>query len=565
VSEQIRMPRLGAAGWARWAWRQLTSMRTALLLLLLLAVAAIPGSVLPQRRIDPVRVQSYLAAHPVAGPWLDRLGGFDVYASVWFSAIYLLLFVSLLGCVLPRSRQLWRTWRAEPPRTPSRLDRLPAHRSAPVAMAPDEALAAARAALRRRRYRVADHRDLAGPDGAAAGQDADGVSASLAAERGYLAEVGNLAFHLALLGVLVSVAAGSLFGWSGEAIVITGRTFANILPSYDSFRAGSRVDAADLSPFWFRLDDLQVRFEERAAGNQFGAPRDFRAEVSVHPAPGAPAEQQTLRVNDPLSVGGARVFLVGNGYAPELTVRDGQGRIAFSGAVPFVARDSSYTSTGVVKVPDALPQSLGVGAMLLPTAIRASNGQPISVFPDARNPVLLITAYTGDLGLDSGVPQSVYSLDVRKMKQLQSSPGQPFSAMLAPGDAVRLPGGAGTVSFDGLRRYAALDIRHDPSSGWALAAALLALGGLVISLSVRRRRVWVRVRFAAEGGPARTVVEVAGLARRDDPGLDAEIAAVLAAITGVQGDVPAAPGDAGEPEVIGLPEEALDDAVTVKE
>ena len=87
----------------------------------------------------------------------------------------------------------------------------------------------------------------------------------------------------------------------------------------------------------------------------------------------------------------------------------------------------------------------------------------------------------------------------------------------------------------------------------------------MISLSVRRRRVWVRVRSAADGGPARTVVEVAGLARRDDPGLDAEIAAVLAAITGVQGDDPAAPGDAGEPEVIGLPEEALDDAVTVKE
>jgi cytochrome c biogenesis protein len=550
VSEEIRMPRLGAAGWARWAWRQLTSMRTALLLLLLLAVAAIPGSVLPQRRIDPVRVQSYLAAHPVAGPWLDRLGGFDVYASVWFSAIYLLLFVSLLGCVLPRSRQLWRTWRAEPPRTPSRLDRLPAHRTAAAAMAPEEALAAARAELRRRRYRVAEHDEVTGP-------------ASVAAERGYLAEAGNLAFHLALLGVLVAVAVGSLFGWSGQAIVVTGREFANVLPSYDSFRAGSRVDPAGLSPFWFRLDDLQVRFEERAAGHQFGAPRDFRAEVSVHPSPGAPAQRQTLRVNDPLSVGGARVYLVGNGYAPQMTVRDGQGHVAFSGAVPFVARDSSYTSTGVVKVPDAQPQPLGVAAMLLPTAIRASNGQPISVFPDARNPVLLITAYTGDLGLDSGVPQSVYSLDVRKMKQLQSGPGRAFSAMLAPGDAVRLPGGAGTVSFDGLRRYAALDIRHDPSSGWALAAALLALTGLVISLSVRRRRVWVRVRSAGDAEPARTVVEVAGLARRDDPGLDAEIAEVLAAITGVPDGRPAAPPGAGEPVVIGL--EALDDAVTVKE
>jgi len=565
VSEQITMPTLGAAGWARWAWRQLTSMRTALLLLLLLAVAAVPGSLLPQRRIDPARVQAYLAEHPTAGPWLDRLGGFDVYSSVWFSAIYLLLFISLLGCVLPRSRQLWRTWRSTPPRTPRRLDRLQGYRSAGVPLPPEAALDAARATLRRRRYRVAAYYEPGGPDG--------GGPASLAAERGYLAEAGNLAFHLALLGVLVAVATGSLFGYSGQALVVTGRDFENALPHYDSFRAGTEVDATDLVPFWFTLDDLQVRFEERAGGHQFGAPRDFRAELSVHPAPGAPARPFTLRVNDPLSVGGVRVFLVGNGYAPRLTVRDGQGRVAFAGAVPFVVQDSRYTSTGVVKLPDALPQPVGLVGVLLPTAMQAPTGQPVSVFPDARNPVLLITAYTGDLGIDSGVPQSVYTLDVRRMRQLESAAGQPFSAMLAPGETVALPGGAGTVRFDGVLRYAALDIRHDPSSGWALAAALLALTGLVISLSVRRRRVWVRVRPADPHDPAaRTVVEVAALARRDDPGLDAEVAAVLAALqpSPPDGVVPAdgvAPvhGEAaadGEAEQAGAPGRP---PVTVKE
>ena len=558
------MPTLGAAGWARWAWRQLTSMRTALILLLLLAVAAIPGSLLPQRRIDPARVQAYLAEHPTAGPWLDRLGGFDVYASVWFSAIYLLLFVSLLGCVLPRSRQLWRTWRSTPPRTPRRLDRLPGYRSAGVRLPPEAALDAARAMLRRRRYRVAGYD---GPD------SPDGGTASLAAERGYLAEAGNLAFHLALLGVLVAVATGSLFGYSGQALVVTGRDFENALPHYDSFRAGTKVDAAELVPFWFTLDDLQVRFEEQAGGHQFGAPRDFRAELSVHPAPGAPARPYTLRVNDPLSVGGVRVFLVGNGYAPQLTVRDGQGRVAFAGAVPFVVQDSRYTSTGVVKMPDALPQPVGLVGVLLPTAMLAPTGQPVSVFPDARNPRLLITAYTGDMGLDGGVPQSVYTLDVRRMRQLQSGPGRPFTAMLAPGDTVQLPDGAGTVRFDGVLRYAALDIRHDPSSGWALAAALLALTGLVISLSVRRRRVWVRVRPADPHDPdARTVVEVAALARRDDPGLEAEVAAVLAAmqpappdgVAGTDGEA-AADGEAARTARLQQAGAAQRPPVTVKE
>ncbi len=100
---QSRPAALGVVGWLRWTWRQLTSMRVALLLLMLLAVAAVPGSVLPQRPQDPARVAEYLADHPDLGPWLDRVGAFDVYASVWFSAIYLLLFVSLVGCIVPRT------------------------------------------------------------------------------------------------------------------------------------------------------------------------------------------------------------------------------------------------------------------------------------------------------------------------------------------------------------------------------------------------------------------------------------------------------------------------------
>ena len=70
-------------------------MRTALVLLFLLAVAAIPGSVLPQRSVNIENVAAYYRAHPQLAPQLDRLGGFDVYGSAWFAAIYLLLFTSL--------------------------------------------------------------------------------------------------------------------------------------------------------------------------------------------------------------------------------------------------------------------------------------------------------------------------------------------------------------------------------------------------------------------------------------------------------------------------------------
>ena len=87
----------GLLGWLRWGWRQLTSMRTALILLFLLAVASVPGSLLPQQGIDPAAVQQYYASHPGLAPWLARLSLFNVFAAPWFAAVYLLLFLSLAG------------------------------------------------------------------------------------------------------------------------------------------------------------------------------------------------------------------------------------------------------------------------------------------------------------------------------------------------------------------------------------------------------------------------------------------------------------------------------------
>lgn len=531
----IDLPRLGARGWIRWAWRRLTSMPTALMLLMLLAVAAVPGSVFPQRRIDPAQVDQYLSDNPTSGPWLDRLGAFDVYASPWFSAVYLLLFVSLVGCVVPRSRLHWRAVRAAPPAAPRRLERMPAYARAHVAAPPDEVLAAARTALRRRRYRRAD------------GVDGDTV-VSVNAERGYAAETGNLVFHLALLALLVGVAAGSFLSYSGQAIVVVGQTWANTLPGYDSFAPGRAVDADNLPPFSLSLDRLDVQFEKEVGGNQFGAPRDFEAALTVRTSPGADPEPRILRVNKPLDVGGTRMFLVGNGYAPVITVRDGGGQVAYSGPVPFRPRDANYNSSGVVKVADARPQQLGLRAFLIPTYAPGPDGQPFSVFPDADNPRLIFNAWTGDLGLDTGTPQSVYVLDTTKLTQLTSG-GRPFEGNLAVGQTATLPDGAGTVTFEGLRRYAALDIRSDPTKLWVLAAATLSLAGLILSLFVRRRRVWVRAAPApGDSGEVRTLVEVGGLSRSEDARLADEVAALLAECTGSAGDAVAnGPAERVEP------------------
>jgi cytochrome c biogenesis protein len=114
-----RGTRLGVSGWLRWSWRQLTSMRTALILLFLLALASVPGSVLPQEGIDPAAVTQYYQSHPALAPILNRLSLFSVFAAPWFAAIYLLLFASLAGCVLPRTVRLVGSARQRPPRAPA--------------------------------------------------------------------------------------------------------------------------------------------------------------------------------------------------------------------------------------------------------------------------------------------------------------------------------------------------------------------------------------------------------------------------------------------------------------
>ncbi|PPK93515.1 cytochrome c biogenesis protein [Kineococcus xinjiangensis] len=539
-------PALGPGELLRYAWRQLTSMRTALFLLMLLAVAAVPGSVFPQRDIDPVAVRRYLVEHETAGPWLDRLQVFDVYSSVWFSAIYLLLFVSLVGCVLPRALVHARAVRARPPRTPARLARLPEHRQVAVAAAPADTARAAEEVLRSARFRV-DVREEPG-------------GSSAAAERGHHRETGNLVFHLSLVGLLVSVASGSLLGYEGQRLVVEGETFVGVRGDWDSFAAGPWAGEEDVPPFALRLDRMDVEFEEDQA-SALGQPRLFAADVTYTPRPGAEPRTQTVEVNTPVEDDGVQINLSGNGYAPVLRFTDGQGRVVHTGAVPFLPQNANYDSRGVLKVPDATDASgeqvqLGFQGVFLPTVTRGEDGTPRSIFPGDANPMLALVAYTGDLGLDDGTPQSEYVLDLAGLHAVRGADGRPIGYQLTPGQSVTLPDGLGTLTFEGVTRFASFDVRHTPGQSAALLFSLLATAGLSASLFIPRRRVWVRVRpaaggsgGAAGGSPGGSTVEVGGLSRGSDAGLAAEVDVVVQRLAERLGEPPGARADGAAPGV----------------
>lgn len=528
--DSITQPRLGFVGWLRWGWRQLTSMRTALILLLVLAIAAIPGSIFPQRMADPNGVTQWERDNPDLFPVLDALKLFDVYLSPWFSAIYLLLFASLVGCVIPRIRHHAKALRARPPRTPARLQRLEDYRAVmrdPAGDADAEAAASASVDVATKQLKALGYR---------VERYDRGRTFSVSAERGYWRETGNLLFHLALVGVLVTVGIGGGFSYTGQRVIVEGETFANTLIDYDSMNRGRFVGDDALAPYSMRLDSFDVTYQPYGEPGS-GQAGDFSANVTVQEN----GEERTgaVKVNEPLAVADDDVFLLGNGYAPTITVRNAADEVVFTGSVPFLPQDNNMFSLGIVKVTDGMPEQLGIRALFYPTAATGADGTIASAYGDLVNPLLTLDVFEGDLGVNEGVPRSVYVLDTTELTQLTGRAIGEKSIELSPGKTADLPNGLGTITFEddspegatdvsqSVKRFASLQIHRDDSGPLVLGFALLALAGLMLALFVPRRRVWVKA--TAEAGAVN--LEYAALARGEDPTLAAAVDDLVAGHT----------------------------------
>jgi cytochrome c biogenesis protein len=496
-----RAGELTAWEFVRWSWRQLTSMRTALILLLLLALGAIPGSVIPQTGVDALKTQDWQTAHPHLTPIYQKLGLFSVYHSAWFAAIYLLLMVSLVGCIVPRLFGYWRSFRRPPPAAPRNLTRLPDHASYTTDEEPDVVLTRAARRLSRG-HRVSTSPATEGGDG------------WVAAERGQFREAGNLLFHLSVLIVLVGFGIGSLFGYKGGVILVVGNGFSNSLTQYDDFAPGSLFNAGNMEPFCFTVHPpFQVQWVD--SGPDQGMARGFQANMTYRDScqgnrsSWSPVQKYDLRVNHPLTIGGTQIFLIGHGYAPVITVRDGQGHTLYDGPTVFLPESSNFESFGVVKAPGLTAgHDIGLEGLFYPT-FALVNGNPINVMGQLKNPTISLLAYVGDLGLNDGIPQSVYEMDKGNMRELKKPDGKMFRVDLQPGHTVKLPDGAGSVTFHGVKQWTRLQISRTPDVWLTLLGVILALVGLLGSLFIRPRRIWVRARKEDDV----TLVEVAALDR----------------------------------------------------
>ena len=473
-------PELGTTSLLRFLWRQLTSMRTALILLLLLGVASIPGSIFPQRTQSPLKVREYFDDDPNGAKWLDRFYLFDVYGSPWFSAIYLLLFISLVGCVLPRSFHYFKEIFKAPPAAPSILNTMESFQVSPASLERAEAW------LKKNRFRISKTSD------------------SISAEKGYLRETGNLLFHLSLIVVLLGIAGSSVFGMRGEAIVNVGERFINTPTNYDNLTPGRFFSLESLPTFTIRVNNFSATYDRNTS-----QALDYELKVTTKDSLDSSEVNQIVKVNKPLTFGSTRVYLQANGYSPLVTVRDSAGIVKFEGPVPFLPQDSNLSSIGAIKVPDMEPQ-IGFVSSFFPTAARDEVRGGFSSFPELLDPRLLVSVWKGDLKMDDGVPQSIYRIDTTDMERIglwALSIGESYSFEV------------GSITLNGVVPWVNLQVVRDPGKQYALIGSILAIVGLLISLFIRQRRIWVR----EVGGS----LEIAGLALNKLPGLEDEIGKMI--------------------------------------
>ena len=507
----------------RNTWRTLTSMGTALVLLFLLALAAIPGALLPQRSLNAAKVDGYLAEHSLIGPWLDRVEAFDVFSSFWFTSIYALLFISLVGCLTPRLLEHVRGMRATPVAAPRNLTRLPKHHAEEVAGEPDAVAAGVERRLKG--WRRVTRRD--------------GDVIEISAEKGYFREFGNIVFHFSLLGLLVAIAVGKLFGYEGNVIVIAngGPGFCSASPAaFDSFRAGNTVDGTSLSPICLRVNDFDAEYLPSGAAVGFAANVEYQAGADLDTDTWRPYR---LEVNHPLRLGGDRLYLQGHGYAPTFTVTfpDGQTRTQ---TVQWRPDDPlTLLSSGVIRVdppggtyPDAgdrRKNQIAIQGLFAPT--EQLDGKLLSSsFPAMNDPAVAVDVYRGDTGLDTGKPQSIFALDPSLIEQKRLV--KQARVNLRTGESTTLDDGT-VVRFDGAVPFVNVQVSHDPAQVWVLVWSMSMMAGLVVSLIVRRRRIWVRMSPAA---PGTVSVELGGLARTDNSGWGDEFEKLTARLLSPSGE-----------------------------
>ena len=423
---------VGDIGFA--AWRLLTSVRFAVIQIIVIAVAGVFGTLLPQMPASAVQDPSQYAQQiqmihtqyaglvalgiPI-GPALvdvfDRLGLLHVFSVWWFTTLLALLAVSIVVCTLDRTPRLWRQVREVRVGQPAGFfDPRLANRAEVAGELDADAVVSV---LRRQRFVV---------------RRGEGV---VYGDRNQYFRLATLLTHAGLVLFLLAAAITGAFGYQTVLVLGDGQTApvqpvgtpGNLIIKNIQFGAPTRTNGT-FADFWTKIEVYQ----------------DGRA-----------IAQKTIHVNDPLTVNGFVIHQNTFGPAANLEIHDARGRLVWTGPVLLAGT--------LVGLPQGFLTIPGSSTGLLVVLDRAPSGAPRLTLQ----------------GLTAGADGSTQTAFMESLSE-----GQTSAAATTGGYSVRW---TGTSAFSGLV------VRRDPGEMLVWVAFLLMAAGLVLTFYFPRRRIWIRL------------------------------------------------------------------------
>lgn len=417
-------------------WRLLTSVDFAVVQIIFLSILAVVGMTLQQLPDFAFRSPGdyanaietiHIRYDPVLGPGLvnvlERLGAFTIFKSAIFGIGLVVLVVSIVVCTLDRTPRLWRdvssvrVAQPEPffdPRLPDRAAMSGVARSDLVRVA------------RGRGFHV---REEIAPDGAT----------HLYGDRHQYTKMATLLTHLGLILFLVAAAVTSRFG-DEQGLVV---------PEGESLTVQS-IGTPDLL--------LIKNFDFEAPGFETGMPSDFTTDLAVYQN-GTEVARKTIRVNDPLSVGGYTFHQNGFGPAPNLVIRDASGAPLWDAQVPMTS-SAGGNPYETMAVPG---RDLGLQLLL------------------GRDPVgegILVVLPYRILGTNADGSDRIQNFDPVQLRRGDEKVS----------DALGI-----SISLTDFGEYTLIIAKRDPGQGIVWAAFLSLIAGITITFYRPRRRIWARL------------------------------------------------------------------------
>jgi cytochrome c biogenesis protein len=417
-------------------WRLLTSVDFAVVQIIFLSILAVIGMTLQQLPDFAFRspgdyANAIEAIHirydPVLGPGLvnvfERLGAFSIFKSAIFGIGLVVLVVSIVVCTLDRTPRLWRDVSAVRVAQPEPFfdPRLP-DRAAMTGVAATDLLRLARS----RGFHVREE------------TAADGTT-YVYGDRHQYTKLATLLTHLGLILFLVAAAVTSRFG-DEQGLVV---------PEGESLTVQS-IGTRDLL--------LVKNLDFEAPGFETGMPTDFTTDLAVFQN-GTEVARKTIRVNDPLAIGGYTFHQNGFGPAPHLVIRDAAGAPLWDAKVPLTgaAGGAPYETMAV--------PGRDLGLQLLLGRNEVGEG------------ILVVLPYR-ILGTNPDGTDQIQNFDAVQLRRGDEKVS----------DALGI-----SITLADFGEYTLLIAKRDPGQGIVWAAFLCLIAGISITFYRPRRRIWARL------------------------------------------------------------------------